>query len=282
MLQVSVSQPRVAGFDELVALLRGHVRVRRLSGRLRVAIVRHLRAIAPEIIAQLARALVPLAEKLFPNNRDWSQWFKGEAQVGLFSARDQFFLVGSSDGAIVGFSSFCTISTKPHAIFIDVTGILPEYRGRLAIHHLYWPTIAKARLRRPTRMLHLLDATRNPAVYHMQVASLGVANVFPKPGVRPPNVVKDLGERLGHWCIEWRRAVGQTQAMRYDPEPMILRGYFPEPDRMPARDPEIERWFEASLGPRDAFVVVCRAKILNAIIFSLKRMAWPARQASRV
>jgi hypothetical protein len=142
------------------------------------------------------------------------------------------------------------------ALYAASAGVAPDIQGG-GVSAALWRRVVERELRRaPLRPLFVVLRTGNPLVYDAWVAAAGTPRaVHPRPGTAVPAhiqaIARDAAAHLGQaaeldpGCLHIPDAYGST--------PGGLWRYRPR-----SRDERTNAWFDTTLRPTDAFLVVAR------------------------
>lgn len=264
-------------FNSLVRLLRPHAEVRRL-GSVLAAICTDPPHLPRSSQDALYAALPEVSARVF--GLDMSNYWEHRRRNNLFGQLDKLYLFGDTSGDVIGWATYCTRRYAGRlCIYFDNAGILPKWRRNGVMRKAYEKVVRWTLLRHPWERVYLITRTANPVVYRGFQMGVGASHTYPAPGHTVPPRIAAIAQAVAEWLGEADRLeVGQLKF------PGCYRKYFPRlyAERPRSGDEGLDRWFDASLGPADAFLVISEASIPSMAIQDGRTLVQRLRLRSRV
>jgi hypothetical protein len=214
---------------------------------------------SPETREEWRRSAIPVALAAFDGTSAdfWAEQWSDE-ELGRLSVLN--VAVDDSGRAQGWVSGRRTQWGGQRVLYAASAGVSPDVQGGGLSAALWRRVVLREVARAFPRPLFVVLRTGNPLVYDAWTAAGGAAAVSPRPGTPvPAHVVRIARGAAEYLC----------QARDLDPSTLrIKEAYRAVPGglwrlRPRSRDEGTNAWFENSLGPTDAFVVVTRFTLLS-------------------
>jgi hypothetical protein len=158
-------------------------------------------------------------------------------------------------------------------LYLDSTGVLPNYRGRRVIDIVQTHAVVRELVVRPHKRVYLAVRTESPVIYRFLQQAAGANYIYPSPKGSTPVRIQEIGSAIVAW-------LNQTDV--FDPTLLKVAGAYSGLDalygEMPVcSDEELNGFFKRELTPVDAFIVVVDATLLRAVKHFVRR--WCQRRA---
>lgn len=208
-----------------------------------------------------------------------SLYWEHRRHSNLFGRLSSLYLFGDSTGDLVGWATYLTRRfAGRYCIYFDNAGIMPAWRRKRVMRRAYDKIFQWTLFRHPWEHIYLITRTANPVVYRGMQKGVGEGHTYPAPGHAVPTRIAAIAQAVSEWLGEVDSLeVGKLKcAGCYSP-------YFPRvfAQRPRSGDAHLDRWFDASLGPADAFLVICEASILSMAIHRLRGLVQRLRSGGR-
>jgi hypothetical protein len=145
-------------------------------------------------------------------------------------------------------------------LYLDSTGVLPEYQRRGLVESAQTYAVIEELLRRPLRTVYLVVRTENPVVYRVLREAAGQENIYPPLTSTVPLRIQAIGIAVAEWL---------QQRDILDPRYLRLAGAYAGLDElygeMPTCDDQaLNEFFAEHLEPVDAFILLVEATLARA------------------
>ena len=206
---------------------------------------------------------------------DMTPYWAGRKAGGYFQKISRFCFIIAGDGAVVGWTGFHRQRFGgQHCLYLDSTGVLPEYQGSGIISQVQSRILARELAAHAFSSRYLITRTENPVVYRMLQRAVGAERIY--PSARMP-VVPERIQRIGADTAVWLR-----QQDVFDPLTLKVAGAYSNLDALYGQlptsgDGELDAFFQRSLRPVDAFLVIADANFFRVLGFMVKRGLFPPR-----
>jgi GNAT superfamily N-acetyltransferase len=200
---------------------------------------------------------------------DMTPYWAGRKAGGYLQKISRFCFIVAADGAVIGWTGFHRQRFGGrHCLYLDATGVLPEYQGSGIISQVQSRILARELAAHAFSSLYLITRTENPVVYRMLQRAVGAERLHPSP--RTP-VVPEVIQRIGAETAAW---LGQKDV--FDPPRLKVAGAYSNLDALygelpKSGDAELDAFFLRSLRPVDAFLVIADANFFRVLGFMLGR-----------
>lgn len=257
---------RPLAFAGLLERVRPAPRLRALPGGFTLAEWPRPAALDDESRDEIFGQLVRVSTRAF--GADMDPYWAGRREGGYFQSITRFFLLADPAGEIAGWTGYHRRRfAGKECIFLDSTGVLPEYQRSGVISAVQARAISRELMRTPLSTIYLITRTESPVVYRMLHRALGPGRVFPAPGLEVPTAVQAIGTEVAAW-------LGQSHL--FTAPNLTIAGAYASLDALYGElpscgDTELDRFFRASLRPVDAFLVIARASALAAATYLARR-----------
>lgn len=208
----------------------------------------------------LCEVLVDMSTSAF--GADMTTYWADRSRNGYFEQIAKFCLLVNPDGAVAGWTGYHKKTfAEARCLYLDSSGVVPALQGGGLLSRLQARLIVQEFARSFPRRLHLLARTESPVVYRLLRDGCGADNIWPAPGsVVPPQVA-----RIAAGSAEW---LGQQD--RFDAMTLAVRGAYDNLEALYGSLPtcgesSIDAFFQETLEPDDAYVVVARASLRNVL-----------------
>jgi hypothetical protein len=233
----------------------------------RVAYWPSMGSLAESDMAELYKLISEMARVTF--GADVAAYWKDKAHTKYLVRVTQFALIVDSRDVVIGWTGFhrLTIANK-RCIYIDSTGILPQYQRGGAMSHLFLLLIVVELLRNCLRSIVISMRTENPVVYYAFYRSLGEDEVFPHLNGCVPAEIQAFARGVAAW-------LGQDE--NFDPQTLTLHGAYSNigvmyGNELPAcADQRISDFFRNTMRRQDGLLIVVRCHVLNIILQMIRR-----------
>jgi ribosomal protein S18 acetylase RimI-like enzyme len=258
--------PRIP-LQELAGCLSHQPLVQPLPGGFRLASWRRPSALSEESQDHLFATLVRVSTRSF--GADMTPYWAGRREGGYFRKISRFCFILAGDGTIVGWTGFHRQKFGGQScLYLDSTGVLPEYQGSGIVSQVQSRILARELAAHAFSSLYLITRTENPVVYRMLQRAVGPERIFPSPQVP---IVPELIQRIGAETAAWLH-----QEDVFDPPTLKVAGAYSNLDALYGELPtcgehELDAFFQRSLRPVDAFLVIAAANFFRVLGFMVKR-----------
>jgi len=269
--------PRVP-IRELAERLSHQPLVRPLPGNFQLASWRRPSLLSEASQDHLFATLIRISTQSF--GADMTPYWAGRKAGGYFQRISRFCFILAADGAVVGWTGFHRQRFGgEHCLYLDSTGVLPEYQGSGIVSQVQSRILARELLAHAFSSLFLITRTENPVVYRMLQRAVGAERIH--PSARLPGSPEKI-QRIGAETAAWLR-----QQDVFDPPTLKVAGAYSNLDALygelpTSGDRELDAFFQRSLRPVDAFLVIADANFFRVLGFMVKRGLTPTRGRGRV
>jgi len=264
----AVPRSSSVSFDAIVREVEPSPRVRRFRRGLRYAVWNEPERLTTDSQDLLYQALNDLSPRIY--GLDFTRYWQNRRDGDLFGHLYRFCVFADESGNLVGWSGYqLRRFTGRLCLYFDTAGILPEWQGAGVVTDLESRAAVRELLTHPWESLYLVTRTPNPRLYRSFRAAVGPEHVYPASGHQPPATIKAIARAVAE-------SNGQAHRMQLD-QLKFVDAYLPHLTRLYAErprsgDPEIDRWFDASLGPCDAFLIVAEARLSKLAAYRLRKI----------
>ena len=261
-------------FEELISHSWPAPRIFRVRRGIRCAMWTSPNQLTVDSQDRLYSIMADLSPRIF--GVDFSKYWEVRRRDGLFQRLARYYLFADRAGEVVGWASYQRRNLDGRrCIYFDITAILPHFHGAGVITDVESKTVFRELLLRPWGRTYLMTRTRNPRLYRSFQTALGRDHVYPAIGRRVPEHVRAI-------ALAMASSMGQAEKLDRD-EQKLVETYLPHlPQHYAVRpssgDETIDRWFDASLGPADAFLVVAEATIWWLAAYRLRKLVRKVRR----
>jgi ribosomal protein S18 acetylase RimI-like enzyme len=258
--------PRVP-IRELAERLSHRPLVRSLPGGFRLASWLRPSLLTEASQDQIFATLVRISTVSF--GADMTPYWAGRKAGGYFQKISRFCFIIAPDGAVVGWTGFHRKRfAGQHCLYLDSTGVLPEYQGSGIISQVQSRILARELAAHALSSLFLITRTENPVVYRMLQRAVGEDRIHPSP-LQP--VAPELIQRIGAETSVW---LGQKDV--FDSPTLKVAGAYSNLDALYGEQPTsgdagLDAFFQSSLRPVDAFLVIADANFFRVLGFMVRR-----------
>lgn len=259
-----------------VAAFSASPKVRRVRSAYRLVTWTTPHRLSPSCRDRVYGLLTDVAGRAF--GTDHAPYWKARKENRFFDQIAALSLILAPDGEIVGWGCYQRHRfAGRRVVYLDVAGVLPEYRrDRLAARLQQSFLTYEILLRNPLRPTYLVLRTQNPAIHAGFTKHFGPQRVFPQPGRPVPPKIQQIGEEaaahLGH-------------ADSFDPRTLVIDDALRSlADRLYAEPPastdeRLDAFFRERIGPGGAFLLVMRVGPLPLVACLVRQAArrMPAR-----
>jgi hypothetical protein len=193
-----------------------------------------------------------------------SIYWEHRRRNNLFGQLSRLYLFGDSNGEVIGWATYLIRRfARRHCIYFDNAGIMPEWRRKGVMRKAYERVFLWTLLLHPWEHVYLITRTANPVVYRGFQRGVGAAHIYPALSHAVPPRIAAIAEAVAEWLGEADRLeVSQLRC------PDCYSSYFPRlyAERPYSGDGGLDHWFDAALGPADAFLVISEASIPSMVI----------------
>lgn len=230
-----------------------------LSGGFNCACWNQPRSLTYDERREIYRVLVEVSTVAF--GADMFPYWRDRAKDGYLDKITNFFFVTDADGEVVGWTGYHRLDVHGTiCLFLDSTGILPKLQKTRLMTLVFGRALAKEMLRNMLRPVYLAMRTENPVVYYAFFKIVGMGNIY-------PNLVKEASatvQRIGTFIAGWL-----NQGNKFEPSSMRIRGAYDNLDALYGEQPvcddeRINAYFQRSLRPEDAFIVIAKMSSLGS------------------
>jgi len=204
--------------------------------------------------------LVEVSTRAF--GADMTSYWAGRDADGFFDKVTRFCLLVDPQGMVAGWTGqHRKVFDGCACLFLDSSGVIPELQGGGLMSRLHARIIVREVLARTPRPVYLVTRTENPVVYCLLRDGCGSSNIWPSPHAGPSHRASAIATAASHW-------LGQRD--KFDPASMLVRGAYDNLDALYGDLPSsgeavTDEFFQNSLRPEDAFIIVARAFIPHVV-----------------
>lgn len=248
-------------FDGLIRQLSPPPRVRRLRSGVRSAVWTDPGRLSLESQEELYHVLPELSARVF--GMDLSLYWEHRRRNDMFGQLRMFYLFGDSSGQTVGWAT-CVARrfAGRYCIYFDNAGITSVWRRKGVMRRTYERLFYRTLLRHPMEHVYLISRTANPVVYRGFQKKVEPAPVYPAPDRAVPARMATLAQAV----VEWLADAGELEVNQLTCRECYTP-YFPRvfAERPRSGDARLDSWFDITLGPTDAFLVISEANIPSMV-----------------
>jgi hypothetical protein len=244
-------------FNALIQQLSPPPNVRRLRSGVRSAVWTDPARLSLESQEVLYHALPEVSARVF--GIDLSLYWEHRRRNDMFGQLGRFYLFGDSSGETVGWATYVARRfAGRYCIYFDNAGITPVWRRKGVMRRTYERLFTRTLLRHPMEHVYLISRTANPVVYRGFQKKVEPALIYPAPDRAVPARMAALAEAV----VEWLGDAGKLEVNHLTCRECYTP-YFPHvfAERPRSGDARLDNWFDATLGPTDAFLVISKANI---------------------
>jgi hypothetical protein len=202
-------------------------------------------------------ALVPVTTRSFA--ADMTPYWAQRSKEGYLERLAEFVLIANAKGAMVGWTGFHILPhDKVTLVYLDSTGMIPEWQSRGVMRKLMWARIHGAALSGcpSDRPVYLTARSESPVFYCLMRGLLTTYELFPHPTLPVPPDIAECGMLLAEW-------LGQRHLL--NTSTLALQGAYNALDELYGElpttgDPDLDTLFRERLGPLDAYVLIGRVR----------------------
>jgi hypothetical protein len=211
----------------------------------------------------LYEALVEVSSQAF--GADMTAYWRERRANNYFSELQQFTLLVDKTEFIGWTGHHIRRFAGATCMYIDSTGVLPEYKGRGIIDVVQTHAVVRELATRPLKTVYLAVRTENPVIYRLLQTAAGSDYVYPLPRAPTPARIQEIGSAIAAW-------LDQTEI--FDPLNLKVAGAYSGLDALYGELPVFKR----ELRPVDAFILIADATLFRAVIHFVRR--WFQRRAN--
>ncbi|WP_394296844.1 GNAT family N-acetyltransferase [Nocardiopsis lucentensis] len=239
----------------------------------RVARWDHPRALSARSRDRLHITLRDLAERAF--GADHSGYWHTRVQSGFFDRITTLALILGPDDTPVGWGGYHRLRlASRRSLYLDAAGVVPAHRRFGLSTALMTHFLTREVLAHPLSNTYVVLRTRHPAVYAGWRRGLGTRRVFPDRHRALPSLIRRLAGEAAEWLGD---------GPRLHPDTLVVRDAYRMFDgdiygiRPRSGDTGIDDYFDDTVGPKDAVLVVARTNV-----HALARVAAARRLRARL
>ncbi|RJQ81542.1 hypothetical protein D5S17_04915 [Pseudonocardiaceae bacterium YIM PH 21723] len=214
---------------------------------------------------RLDEVMIRLQSRVYDG--DATEVWRQRRADGFFDLVSKFHLIRTPAAEVIGWMSLVRRRLAgAHVIYLDSTGMLPEYQRSGRIYALHVRDLVGEMARNWHRMIYLSMRTRNPVVYKEYLRGSGGLGFFPMPERPVPDRVRAVAAEL---------AVALGQRERLDEATLVIKDAYQDELRSgretpESGDPVIDGFFAGHLGPGDAYLIFLEATLPRMIGFLIR------------
>lgn len=261
-------------FEELIGFISPAPRIYYVRRAIRCAVWTRPDRLTLDSQDRLYSIMADLSPRIF--GVDFSKYWEVRRKDGLFQRLARFYLFADDAGEVVGWAGYQRRHLAGRrCIYFDIAAILPQFHGAGVITDVESKTAFRELLLHPVGRSYLVTRTRNPRLYRSFQTALGRDHVHPA-------IDRTVPEHVRRIALAMATSMGQEHKLDRD-EQKLVDTYLPHLPRHYAEPPSsgdetIDRWFDASLGPADAFLVVAEATIWWLAAYRLRKLMRKVRR----
>ena len=254
-----------AGFETWSCQMTPRPRLRPFGSQFSVALWKRPAKLTEDSQNLIYSKLVGVSTRAF--GADMAPYWAGRKAGEYFHKISRFALIGQQGGEMIGWTGYHRRKFADSlCLFLDSTGVLPEYQRSGIVHAVQGRLVGGELARRPWARIPLIARTENPIIYCMLRRAAGEGRIHPSQGRVVPRKIREIGREVAAW-------LGQEGL--YDPETLRLLGAYDNLDALYgdlpiSQDAALNAFFKASLTPLDAFLVISEASFFAALPYILR------------
>ena len=201
---------------------------------------------------------------------DFTSYWEVRRRDGLFGRLARFYLFADEAGEVIGWAGYQRKSFHGcDCIYFDISAILPQFHGAGVITDVESRMVLRELLLHPWQPTYLIARTRNPRLYRSFQNAVGCDHVYPA-------VDRPVPEKVRMIALAVARSLGQEHKL--DPnEQRLVETYLPYLPRHFDKNPtsgdrNLDEWFDATLGPADAFLIVAEANLWRLAAYRFRKL----------
>jgi hypothetical protein len=242
-------------------------RARRLRHGCRYVALRNTTRLTQDTQDWLYRVLVVVSTRAF--GADMTPYWRGRQEEGYFDKLRQFTLLVNADEEIIGWTGHHVQDfAGAHCLYLDSTGVLPEYQRLGLIDAVQTRTIFKELFAVPFRTVYLVVRTENPIIYRVLQTAVGPDRMYPPIDKPVPERIQAIAREVARWL---------NQEHLFDPQYLRLAGAYGNLEALygelpTCSDPRLNEFFAEHLTAVDAFIVLAEGIALQAVVHTVRQL----------